>query len=115
MMRRAVLILGVALAVAGCSTLDRVNPFKRKDAAEASLPYRAALRADRDGALTVTVKAPGATVDMVRESVRYPVTRYCLLERGSSDADWVTDPATGDWAYTATPQGDLTFQARCRA
>ena len=115
MMMRGVLMLLLVGSVAGCATVDRLNPFKRKTAAEAALPYRAALRADRDGTLAVSVKAPGASVDGVRESVRYPVTRHCLLNRGSSEADWVTDAATGDWAYTTDGQGTLTFQARCRA
>ena len=36
----------------------------------------------------------------VRESVRFPVTRYCISAYGGSDADWEIDPATGDWAFT---------------
>jgi hypothetical protein len=113
-MMRAVLILLLAATVAGCSTVDRLNPFSRKATAERQLPYRAALRAEQDGVLAVTVKADGAGVDAVRESVRYPVTRHCLTNRGQSDADWVTDPATGDWAYTADASGNLTFRAKCR-
>lgn len=115
MMMRVGVVLSVVAALAGCSTLDRVNPFNRKNAAEAGLPYRATLRADKDGTLTVSVKAPGEQVAGVRESVRYPVTRHCLKQRGVSDADWVMDTATGDWAYTSDGQGTLTFQARCRA
>ena len=111
---RAILILLLASTVAGCATVDRLNPFGRKTIAEAGLPYRAALRADKDGVLSVSVKAPGEQVAGVRESVRYPVTRHCLKERGVSDADWVMDAATGDWAYTTDGQGTFTFQARCR-
>jgi len=114
-MMRGVLILVLVSTVAGCATVDRLNPFGRKKIAEAGLSYRAALRADKDGLLTVSVKAPGEQVAGVRESVRYPVTRYCLKQRGVSDADWVLDAATGDWAYTSDGQGTLTFQARCRA
>ncbi|MDP2085762.1 MAG: hypothetical protein Q8K20_11235 [Gemmobacter sp.] len=114
-MRAVVTLMVVGSVLAGCAVPDRLNPFGRRTAAEASLPFRAALRADRDGTLLVTVKAPGATVDAVRESVRLPVTRHCLLNRGSSDADWVIDPASGDWAYTVDAQGTLNFQARCRA
>ena len=114
MMMRAVLILLVAGVVAGCSAADRLNPFKRKTEAEAALPFRAALRREADDVLAVTVKADGAGLDAVRESVRYPVTRYCLTERGQSDADWVIDPATGDWAFVADASGNLTFRAKCR-
>jgi hypothetical protein len=114
MMMRAVVILLVATTVAGCATVDRLNPFSRKSQAEAALPFRAALRQEADGVLAVTVRADGAGVDALRESVRYPVTRHCLLERGQSDADWVIDPATGDWAYTADTSGNLTFRAKCR-
>ena len=114
MTMRAVLILLAAATVAGCATVDRLNPFSRKAQAETALPFRAALRQEADGVLAVTVKADGAGVDAVRESVRYPVTRHCLTERGQSDADWVVDPATGDWAYTADASGNLTFRAKCR-
>lgn len=115
MMMRWILIPLVCATVAGCATVDRLNPFGRKTIAEAGLPYRAALRADKDGLLTVSVKAPGEQVAGVRESVRYPVTRHCIKQRGVSDADWVLDAATGDWAFTSDGQGTLTFQARCRA
>lgn len=104
----------VASATFGCSTVDRLNPFNRKAQAETALPFRAALRKEADGVLAVTVRADGAGVDALRESVRYPVTRHCLTERGQSDADWVIDPATGDWAYTADTSGNLTFRAKCR-
>ena len=111
---RGIVLAGLVLAVAGCSTLDRVNPFSRRAAPETALPYRAALRVEPGDVLAVTVKADGAGVDAVRESVRYPVTRHCLQNRGQSDADWVTDPATGDWAFVADASGNLTFRAKCR-
>jgi hypothetical protein len=103
-----------ATVLAGCATVDRLNPFSRKAAPEAALPYRAALAREADGVLRVSVRAEGAGLDAVRESVRYPVTRDCISRRGSSDADWDIDPATGDWAYTADTAGNLTFRARCR-
>jgi hypothetical protein len=40
------------------------------------------------------------------------VTRYCLATFGTSEADWATDPATGDWAVTRTENGAV-LQARC--
>ena len=42
------------------------------------------------------MKAPGASLDDVRESARFEVTRYCLSTYGGSAADWTVDPATGD-------------------
>lgn len=113
-MMRVVPVLMMIAALAGCSTFDRINPFGRKASPEAALPYRTSLAREGDGMLRVSVRAEGAGLEAVRESVRYPVTRECIAARGSSDADWVTDPATGDWAYTADTAGNLTFRARCR-
>jgi hypothetical protein len=51
-------------------------------------------------------------LDDLRESARFPVTRYCIANFGTSQADWALDPATGDWAVTRTENGAL-LQARC--
>lgn len=106
---RAALVLMLIGAVATTAACNR------RQAAEAGLPYRGSVKAQNDGLLVVTVKAPGATLDMARESARYPVTLYCLTNRGSSTADWETDPATGDWAHAVDASGDMTLRARCRA
>lgn len=106
---RAALVLMLVGAVA------TTTACARRTAEEASLPYRAALSAQNDGLLLVSVQAPGATVDMVRESVRYRVTTYCLTNRGSSVADWDLNPTTRDWAYTVDASGTMMFRARCRA
>ena len=81
--------------------------------AAAALPYKASLVRGEDGRdVTVTVKAGGVSVEDVRESARFPVTRYCISFYGGSDADWDIDPATGDWAFSR--EGDnMIFSARC--
>ena len=61
---------------------------------------------------TVRARAGGATVDQVRESVRFQATRYCLPTFGGSDTDWTIDPATGDWAFTRDG-ADMVFSGRC--
>jgi len=104
---------GLILMLVGA--LAATTACNRQAVPEYALPYKAGLKVQDDGLLLVSVKAPGATVDMVRESVRYQATRHCLVNRGSSVADWVMDPATGDWAYTVDPSGNMNFQARCRA
>ena len=119
-MRRGVLLvlLGAVIATSACNrvNLNLRNPLQLgSTGAETRLPYDASLRADRDGNLTVTARrAAGASLDDLRESVRYPVTRHCIDKRGRSEADWAMDPATGDWAYTADVNGNVTFSARCR-
>ena len=40
------------------------------------------------------------------------MTRYCIANYGTSQADWVIDPQTEDWAVTFTESGAL-LQARC--
>ena len=61
--------------------------------------------------MTVPVGS-GVALDDFRESARYPVTRYCIANYGTSQADWVIDPQTKDWAVTFTENGAL-LQARC--
>jgi hypothetical protein len=68
--RHGTLLMVVAAILAGCATVDRLNPFSRKSQAETALPFRAALRKEADGVLAVTVRAEGAGVNAVRESVR---------------------------------------------
>lgn len=118
-MRRGVLLvlLGAVLATTACNrfNINLRNPLQMGDGAEARLPYRTTFRAGREGDLTVTVRSEGAGLADLRESVRHPVTRHCIEKRGRSEADWALNPATGDWAYTADAQGNLTFTARCRA
>jgi hypothetical protein len=78
------------------------------------LPYRATADAQDDPRdLVVTVPVGSAVaLDDFRESARYPVTRYCIANFGTSQADWVIDPRTEDWAVTFTEDG-ARLQARC--
>lgn len=106
------LLLSVTgLAVAGCGNYG----LTRKAAPSEALPFKASLKDEKDGTLIVTVRAGGAGLAEVRESARYQVTQYCLFKRGSSDADWVMNPTSGDWATSVDERGDLTVRARCRA
>lgn len=109
---RAVLFLVAALALAGCGL---IQPVTGEGVSADRLPYRTSLKRGEDPRnVAVSVRARGAGVDAVRESVRFPVTRYCLSNYGRSDALWNRDPASGDWAFVR--QGEtLVFQARCVA
>lgn len=111
----ALLILGLS----GCGVIGslgdslgfgglRGEPVQR-------LPYRARLAKGEDRRdVFVRVAGGAATVDAVRESVRYPATTYCLASFGGSDVDWVTDPATGDWAFVREGN-EMVFSGRCTA
>ena len=81
----------------------------------APLDFRARLQRGEDRRdFTVRVRAGGATVDQVRESVRFQSTRYCLPTYGKSDAEWAIDSETGDWAFTRDG-ADMIFSGRCTA
>jgi len=114
--RKALLILAVS-GVAGCSTItssaNRVGERLGINQGPRVTPFRARLTAGKDKRdFSVTVVAKGAGLADVRESVRYPATRYCMIKFGGSDAAWTLDPATGDWAASA--QGDrMVFHGRC--
>lgn len=116
-MQKAVLL--TVIAALGLGACGRINVNLRNPAqflgsgAETTLPYRANLRVARDGDLTVSVRAEGASLDQVRESARYPVTRHCIERHGTSAADWEVD-ASGDWAYQRDTNGNMTLRARCR-
>ena len=114
MTRALILMLGVSMLATACNRIDIRSPIQRGTGAETRLPYQASLRADRDGQLTVTVRAAGAGLAEVRESARYPVTRRCIERHGASAADWEVDPATGDWAFARDSAGSMVLRARCR-
>ena len=107
---RTILVGCVVLSLAGCSL---IRPQTGEGVAATALAYKANLARGEDPRdVTVTVKAGGVGVEDVRESVRFPVTRYCISAYGGSDADWELDPATGDWAFYR--EGDnMIFSARC--
>ena len=79
----------------------------------APLEFRARLqRGDDRRDFAVRARAGGATVDQVRESVRFQATRYCLPTFGGSESEWEIDPATDDWAFTRDGS-DMIFSGRC--
>jgi hypothetical protein len=116
-MRRAALALLLTLPLAGCDWLSNSfgsigETFGFGD--DGGLPFRARADAGEDPRdLVVSVPAPASvTLDELRESARFPVTRYCIANYGTSEAEWTMDPATGDWAVTRTENG-ARLQARC--
>jgi len=111
---KQVIILALILGLSGCASLrDRFGGNKQ---AEAALPYKAERIKSEDLRLVqVAVTAPAtATVDEMRESVRFQATAYCIKTFGNSDTEWATDPATGDWAFTRQ-QDVALFTGRCTA
>lgn len=107
------LLTGIlVLSLAGCSL---IRPQTGEGVAATALPYRSNLARGEDRRdVTVTVRAPGASLEDIRESARFPVTRYCLSFYGASTADWTIDPATGDWAVAREGE-NLILNARCTA
>lgn len=105
------LTVGILLvSLSGCSL---IRPQDGEGVAALALPYQASLKRGEDRRdVSVTVRASGASVEEVRESVRFPVTRYCLSIYGGSDADWTIDPVTGDWAFSRDGE-TMIFSARC--
>ena len=110
---RAAIIGILVLSLAGCSL---IRPRTGEGVAAQALPYRAKVTRDAEDSRTVAVSvdAKQATLDQVRESARFPVTRYCLTFFGASEADWARDPSTGDWAFTRNGE-TLVLMARCTA
>lgn len=106
----------VALQVAalvGLTGCGLIRSTSGEGVAATELPYKASIDRGEDRRdVTVTVRAGAATLSDVRESARFPVTRYCLSTFGGSAAEWGIDPATGDWAYTRQGQ-DMVLSARC--
>lgn len=112
-MTRATIGLALLLSLSGCGWIG--DTFARFGGGpNATMPYRASVNPGddpRDLVVTV-VAAPDVTLDEMRESARFAVTRYCIRSYGSSDADWAFDAASGDWAVTRTERTAL-LQARC--
>jgi hypothetical protein len=79
----------------------------------APLQFRARLQRGEDRRdFTVRARAGGATVEQVRESVRFQATRYCLPTYGGSEVEWAIDPETNDWAFTRDGS-DMVFSGHC--
>lgn len=104
----------VLLMISGCGVRERVFGAGATQS-DVALPFRAKLTKGVDRRdFTVRVRAGGASVDRVRESVRFQATGYCLSTFGGSDTRWAIDPVTGDWAFTRDGE-DMIFSGRCTA
>lgn len=111
---RLILLTCIALTLTGCGIRDRLFGRGAGDA-DRALPYRAQLSKSEDRRdFTVRVRAGGASLNAVRETVRFQATRYCLSTFGGSEALWAIDAATGDWAFTRQGE-DMVFTGRCVA
>jgi hypothetical protein len=110
---RKFLILSLLAGLPGCGLTDRLG--LGVETSDRALPFRATLRAADDPRdFAVTVDAPGVPLEALRESLRHPATRYCIERYGSSDIDWVIDPATGDWQRMIDGD-DQIFSGSCTA
>ncbi len=113
---RAILPLSLALALSGCGNFG--GGFLGLgglygDGGGGDLPYRAKVSRGADNrGFVASVNAGGVSVDDVRESVRFEVTRYCIRNFGGSDAVWKLNPATGDWLFTRDG-ASMVFEGRC--
>lgn len=106
---RGILIALIVVSLAGCSWFRRDG----EGVAAAVLPYKASLSKGEDNRdVSISVRAGDASVEDVRESVRFPATRYCLSVFGGSEVDWSLDPVTADWAYVRDGE-DMVFTGRC--
>lgn len=107
------IIFGMAAAMlSGCGLRERLFGVDQSDRA---LPFETSLaRGDDRRNIEISVRANGATVSDVRESVRFAATRYCLSSYGGSDTLWEIDPMTQDWAFRREGQ-DMIFNGRCVA
>ncbi|MEO0918107.1 MAG: hypothetical protein AAFY31_14145 [Pseudomonadota bacterium] len=113
-LKACVILVFSASLLTGCAGV-RERIFGTGAQSDRALPFRASLsKGDDRRDVTVRVRAGGVGVADVRESVRFPATRYCLTTFGGSDTAWVIDPSTGDWAFSRDGQ-DMIFQGRCVA
>ncbi|MEM7470838.1 MAG: hypothetical protein AAF340_05745 [Pseudomonadota bacterium] len=110
MTARACLALLVIATVVSCG---QRNSVQRADA-PIELPFKAKLSKGEARGFSVSVDNEGKDLEEVRESVRFEATKYCLGTFGGSDADWVIDPATNDWAFNQDGSR-LIFNGECTA
>lgn len=104
---RLAMLLGLAVGVSACALRDN-GPRS------VGLPFDARLSTGetrRD--FTVLVRAPGATLEQIRESARFEATRHCIERTGFSDVAWMMDVEAGDWAVTRTAGGEPVVSGRC--
>ena len=111
---RGAVCFALVLSLSGCGWLRDTFSVGGGIGVAAPTPYRATASAGEDRRdLVVRVAAgPQVPLEEFRESARYAVTRYCLGAFGMSEAEWASDPATGDWAVARTEDAAL-LEARC--
>jgi hypothetical protein len=112
---RHLALIAALLALPGCDFIGNVTSgLFSSGPAIGVTPFRGTVdRGEDERDLTVLVEVtPDVPLDDFRESARYPVTRYCIEQFGSSEAAWETDPASGDWAVLFTERGAV-LNARC--
>ena len=109
---RALSIALIPLILAGCGWFGSDSGNGESDI---PLPYKTDFARGEDSRdFTVSARAFDATVEDVRESVRFAATRYCLSVFGGSAARWELDPVSGDWAFVRDGD-DMVFTGRCLA
>ncbi|PWE33939.1 hypothetical protein DDZ14_01875 [Maritimibacter sp. 55A14] len=113
----ASLLAGLTLG-AGCARLGdsvaRLNPFgpdtkTQGRGVEAKLTTLGDKRNFR-----IRVTPVLADIREIRAEARYAATQHCIGRIGSSEVDWVIDPATGEIAEPIEGNA-MVFRGRCRS
>lgn len=122
-MRAGAILVLVAAMLSGCGLTQRLGLNnigfglgQGRVRSDQTVPYKAALKASPEDPRTFTVSTKDLAVplDDLRESLRYPATRYCIETFGASDIAWEVDTATGDW--TSIDDGsERVYSGRCTA
>lgn len=119
-MRAAAILILVTAVLTGCGLTERLGASvglgQGRVRSDETVPYAAVLFPSRDAPreFTVSTREVALPLDQLRESIRYPATRYCIETFGSSQMEWNFDAATGDWA-SVTDGTERVFSGRCTA
>lgn len=106
-MRRAALLLGLALTVAACGRGQTAVPFD-------GIYFRANAKAVERSAretFVVTVRRASRSEEGARQAAAHEATRYCIRWFGRSDIEWAVapdDPANGIEDDRLTARGTCT-------
>ncbi len=116
-MPRLTIAFLICLATIACSRLPSLpgsGGFGQAQP-EAPLPYQTRLAAEEGSPeFAVAVASGGAQLDSVRESVRFPATRYCLRHFGTSDIAWAAPAGTpAAWTGRVDATGQVVYTGRC--
>ena len=121
-MRAGVTLVLAAGLLAGCGLSDRLGIGlgtglgQTRVRSGAAVPYRATLTASREDKrdFVVVTREVAVPLDELRDSLRYPATRYCIQTFGASDIAWTANAAGDDWAVVSDGQ-TLSVSGRCTA